>query len=476
MAQRVEHIMAANEMQSGRRFGGADKLTTGILWILFLSLAMAWPACRAQAATSPADDSGPLETQTLVVSSYADSGPGSLRAALEQAGEHGKPCRITFGTAEGPFSVPRVIELLSPLPVIQTEVEIDGFIPNLLWKAYGATVNGSGQFRVFEVAPSGVLRLTGITVANGRADSGAGILNYGRLVIEGVTLLENHAEDAGGAIANEGGQAFMINSTAYANTADKGGAVANLEGNLRLTNVTLHQNQASTGSAVFSLGPLVLNNSILNGEATQCVNRGELVQSRHNIFSTSEGCGTAIISDDPHLGALDYYNGPTPTIPISSLSPARNLGDNAAATDHAGNPLKWDQRGGGDPRFARGFVDIGAFEHQSKLPTEHVVDTLEDTILRGCTQIGVADCPLRAAVELSLAGRHLVPVRFDPEVFSGPQEFRLERLPENTDQPLIIDGEGTGGITITVPEPVPWQGLNGVRIVFAGPTVKAAGN
>jgi hypothetical protein len=96
-----------------------------------------------------------------------------------------------------------------------------------------------------------------------------------------------------------------------------------------------------------------------------------------------------------------------------------------------------------------------------------VVDTLEDTILRGCTRIGLGDCPLRAAVELSLSGRSLVPVRFDPEVFSGPQEFRLERLPENADQTLIIDGEGSGGITITIPEPVPWQGINGVRIEFS---------
>ena len=383
--------MAAVDMGSNCRSGRIEKLTESVLCVLVLSLAMAWPACRARAEELPVEDANLLETHTLLVSSYADSGPGSLRAALEQAVESGQTYRIIFGAAEGIFSVPRVIELSSPLPVIRTEVEIDGFIPGLLWKAYGAKVNGSGQFRVFEVAPSGMLRLTGITVENGRAESGGGILNHGRLVIEGVSLLENHAAEAGGAIANNGGEAAVINSTAYGNSADRGGAVANLAGSLRLTNVTLHQNQAETGSAVFSLSPLVLTNSILTGAATQCVNRGALVDSKNNIFSTSEGCGEAVISVDPHLGTLNYYNGPTPTIPISSLSPARNLGDNSAATDHAGNPLKWDQRGGGDPRFARGYVDIGAFEHQSKLPNEHVVDTLEDTILRGCTRIGVGD-------------------------------------------------------------------------------------
>ena len=158
--------------------GAIRKLTEGVLCVLVLSLAIAWPACRVQAETSPADDAGPLEKQTLVVSSYADSGPGSLRAALEQASESSRTYRIGFGSAEGPFSVPRVIELSSPLPVIQTKVEIDGFIPGLLWTAYGATVSGKDQFRVFEVASGGVLRLAGITVANGHSGSGAGVLNH----------------------------------------------------------------------------------------------------------------------------------------------------------------------------------------------------------------------------------------------------------------------------------------------------------
>jgi len=141
--------MAAVDMRSNCRPGGIEKLTEGVLCVLALSLAIAWPAYRVQADASSADDADLLETQTLVVSSYADSGPGSLRAALEQAGESPRTYRIVFGSAEGPFSVPRVIELSSPLPVIQTEVEIDGFIPGLLWTAYGATVSGNDQFRVF---------------------------------------------------------------------------------------------------------------------------------------------------------------------------------------------------------------------------------------------------------------------------------------------------------------------------------------
>lgn len=456
--------------------GLIKNLIEGVLCVLVLSLAIAWPAGQVQAESAFAGEERMRETQTLVVSSYADFGPGSLRAALEQASDTSRTYRIGFGSADGPFSVPRVIDLSSPLPVIQAEVEIDGFIPGLLWRAYGATVSGNKKFRVFEVAPDGLLRLAGITVTKGRANTGAGILNRGRLIIEGVTLLDNHATAAGGAVANQDGEVIMFNSTAYENRAGRGGAVANLAGSLRLTNVTLHQNHASIGSAVFSLGPLVLNNSILSGEGTQCVNRGALVESRHNIFTTGEGCGTAILSEDPELGTLNYYNGPTRTIPISAHSRARNLGDNASAIDEQGNLLKWDQRGNGDPRFTRGYVDIGALEHQSQIPDAYIVDTVHDINLRGCSRAGFADCPLRSAVELSLAGRNLLPVRFDPEIFSAPQELSLERLPEKAEQPLLIDGEGTGGIIIKVPEVVPWQGINGVRIEISDQTVNAAQN
>ena len=205
-------------------------------------------------------------------------------------------------------------------------------------------------------------------------------------------------------------------------------------------------------------------NSILTGKGIQCVNSGDLRQSVHNMFDTADGCGQALVSGNPHLGNLGYYNGPTRSIPISSLSPARNLADNSASLDHEGNQLKWDQRGNGDPRFTRGFADIGAFEHQTNLPTEHVVDRFDDSILMGCTSIGKQDCPFRAAVELSLSGRHLVPVRFDSDKFSEPQVFGLETIPKLADQPLIIDGEGTAGITVIVPEPVPWKGINGVTI------------
>ena len=423
----------------------------------------------AEAATEPG---APLPL-TITVTTKEDSGPGSLRSALQEAGQSTQPHKIVFGTADGPFSTPQVIELTAPLPEITGTVEIDGFISGLLWKAYGVTISGAGEHRVFQVARGGDLRVSGITISDGRADSGAGIMNHGRLVAEGVTLLFNQADDAGGAIANQDGTAFLINSTAMNNRAARGGAVANLAGELRVTNVTLNQNEATNGSGIFSLGQLTLANSILVGEDEQCVNSGPLTEgSSHNLFTSGTGCGEPIITADPLFQKLGYYNGPTQTLPISGASQARNLGAASAAVDAAGKRLKWDQRGNGDPRFARGYVDIGAIEHQSHLPSELVVDTLVDNGLRGCTRVGVANCPLRAAVELSIAGRHMVPIRFHPEIFSEPQVLHLTTLPVDDDkQELVLDGAGSGGITIVIPQAVPWHTSNGVKIVV-DPSVK----
>lgn len=403
----------------------------------------------------------------LTVTTTQDDGPGSLRSALQQASQTGKSYKIVFGEADGPFKTPQVIKLSAPLPEIIGTVEINGFISGLLWKAYGVTISGAGKHGVFRVAPTGDFRVSGITISDGQADKGAAIFNQGRLVAEGITLLFNQAEDAGGAIANQDGTTFLINSTAISNRAKRGGAVANLNGKMRLTNVTLSENEALTGSGIFSLGQLTLNNSIITGADVQCVNSGPLIKdSTHNLFTTGTGCGEPIITADPLFQELDHYNGPTPTLPISGASPARNLGANAAAIDDTGKRLKWDQRGNGDPRFAGGYVDIGAFEHQAQLASEFIVDTIVDTGLRGCTTTGNANCPLRAALELSIAGRHMVPIRFHPQVFAEPQVLHLTSIPVDINKrELVLDGVGSGGVTIIVPQAVPWNVSNGVTIV-----------
>ncbi len=428
--------------------------------ILLFVLAMA--GCFGLASAGPPG-------MELEVSTTGDAGPGSLRAALETAAAAPEtPARIHFGPSDGLFSSPQTITLASPLPIITGQVTIDGFLRNVLWQAYGATLSAGHTHRIFEVAPSGSLRLTGITLSEAWADSGGAILNHGRLVIEGVSLFNNRAATLGGAIANHG-ELWLINSTLAWNEADRGGGLAHLAGEARLINVTLYQNRASAAASVWSLSDLHLANSILAGstEVSQCFNTGPLSpDTTHNLIQGAhEGCGEPILTIDPRIeDRLGYYNGPTPTLPIGGASPVVNLGLNSAAVDDRGQPLRWDQRGNGDPRFAGGFTDLGAFERQGHLPSEWLVDTLEDTGLRACSLLGEADCPLRAALELAGAARQPTPIRFHPRLFDQPRTLLLPQLPEIGPQRIVLDGQATAGVIVIVPEPVPWATLGPVSI------------
>jgi hypothetical protein len=113
--------------------------------------------------------------------------------------------------------------------------------------------------------------------------------------------------------------------------------------------------------------------------------------------------------------------------------------------DEYGKPLKWDQRGNGDPRFAAGITDIGAFEQQAV--TLIRVDTVEDGDLRGCTRSG-GDCSLRGAITLANASPKPQVISFDRKVFADPRTLTpTYPLPEVTVD-LTLDASGTGGLTL----------------------------
>ena len=125
--------------------------------------------------SASASDGNTALQRTLTVTTVLDTGPGSLRSAFEEANQSTQPHRIVFGESDGPFSTPQVIELSAPLPEVTGTLEIDGFISGLLWKAYGVTISGAEKYRVMKVAPGGDLRISGITISDGRAESGAGV-------------------------------------------------------------------------------------------------------------------------------------------------------------------------------------------------------------------------------------------------------------------------------------------------------------
>lgn len=367
-----------------------------------------------------------IRASDVLVSNTDDDGPGSLRQAVRNANLLDDEGPIRFDSIDGPFGEVQAIRLASPLPQITGDVEINGYIPERLWRASGVIIHGGGNHRIFEVAPGGHLRLRYLSLVGGQADGGGAVRNDGNLLLSGVTLLRNEAARDGGAVLNRG-DAQLINVTFAGNEAGRaGGAVAN-EARMVVTHATVANNAAPRASGLWSSGALRLANSILaygEGGPDCVIEAGQWhPASDGNIITRHEGCG-APLEADPALDPLGYYNGPGQSFALGGGSPAVNLAVNELSVDEKGDPLVWDQRGNGDPRFVAGYADIGAFEKQA-FP-DFMVDTDEDNGLRGCMPSGPPDCPLRAAIELANVSTLQPTITFHPRVFGGAESLVVD--------------------------------------------------
>jgi hypothetical protein len=135
------------------------------------------------------------QAKSFPVTTTANSGTGSLRAAIEAANAASGPDVI-------PIGVTGTINLESALPGIAEGVEVKG--PG----ATSLTVRrNSGSFGIFSIASGVSVSISGIAISNGRASQGAGIDSLGALVLERVTVSDNEAIATGGtqAVARGGG-------------------------------------------------------------------------------------------------------------------------------------------------------------------------------------------------------------------------------------------------------------------------------
>lgn len=418
------------------------------------ALAAVLPACSGALAAGSAREQSPPDTRTpveqgsdIVVNNAADSGGGSLRQAILDASAQPGPHTIRLDPAV--FSEQKVLRLAAELPALTGELTIDGRIEGVLWRATGLQIAAEARGRIFSVAEGARVTISALTLTGGRAEDGGAILNRGNLALKESTLTGNVATRDGGAVANEEGTLTVVNSTFAENTAERlGGGLSSRGGSVTVTSSTFSGNAAGRGGGLFSDGSLLVRNSILanSGSGGDCVGVGPLdPATTHNLIEHAEGCGVPLSTDDPRLGRLGQYNGPTPTLPLEGGSPALNRGDNASALDEQGRPLVWDQRGNGDPRDVAGITDLGAFESQYQV--DLTVDSVEDADLRGCSR-APRDCSLRGAITLANASRRHDRVGFDEKVFAARTilTFR-EPLPE-VSKPLILEASGTARVVL----------------------------
>jgi hypothetical protein len=216
---------------------------------------------------------------TLTVNSLGDSGTGSgttgdLRYCITLANQNNN-------TSSTPDQINFAPGLSGTDTLQQGELYITD--PNLVINGPGANnlaISGGNQSRVFEVAAGTQVQLSGMTIENGYIFNsgnvlwstygydGGGILNWGKLTLNGDTLSGNNAGGYGGGLANEhGGTVTVTGSTVSGNSSSSGGGGIYNAGTMTLSSSTVTQNWAEPGGGIYNDGGtlMILDHSVVSG-------------------------------------------------------------------------------------------------------------------------------------------------------------------------------------------------------------------
>src|SRR5438105_2798513 len=271
----------------------------------------------------------PLEDRSLpstfTVTNLHDSGPGSLRAAILAADAHPGPDVIQFAP-----ELHGTIRLTSGELAITDSLAING--PGVLQ----ITVSGNHASRVFDISGGPTVTVAGLTIANGLADHGGGILNGAgaSLTVSQDTLSGNQAVGGlgGGGIFNDVGASLSVRDSSlthnqatttvnFTTGGGGGGAILNETGaSLSVTHSQVSSNQAITTVGFDNFGGGIYN---LGGTAT--------IAGCTLANNQVSGGGTFDIIGGSAGGALSNEGGATVTVTDSSFS-------NNQAVSAAGGP------------------------------------------------------------------------------------------------------------------------------------------
>jgi len=181
---------------------------------------------------------------SLTVSSLADSGPGTLRAAILTADGGSHSDQFTIG-----FAVNGKVDLQSPLPDLNNSIAIQGPGASSLTIEPAAGVSLSSA--IVAVDAGQTASLSGLTVANGNA---GGIHSVGTLTVANCAVVNN-------SVASNDGNVFF----------GEGGGIDNLYGTLTVSDSTISGNTANgvlgTGGGIYSNGSTTISGSTVCGNS-----------------------------------------------------------------------------------------------------------------------------------------------------------------------------------------------------------------
>lgn len=323
---------------------------------------------------------------TLVVSNLNNSGVGSLRQAISDAGSTDGDT-VTFAP-----NVVGTIVLTSGELVLDKSLTIQGpaTVPII--------VSGNNASRVFRITSASTVSISSLTISNGNTGAqGAGFYNdFGcTLALSNCAVVANISGNNGGGIANNGSFAAYNCTLSSNRAAFTGGGIYNYAGPVLLRNCTIVSNSV-TGSH----GGGICNYSLQPGTSNYIASTlvaGNSAVGHHDVIGVFTSGGYNLIGQidystpgsgaaaglptsgltngvnqnqvgstgapiDPKIGGLQSNGGPTPTMALRSNSPAIDKGKSLGlTTDQRGAPRPSDYGSvtnavGGDGS------DIGAIE------------------------------------------------------------------------------------------------------------------
>lgn len=244
----------------------------------------------------------PVRAVDLIVLNTDDSGAGSLRQAIADAGNGDT---ILFDSSLNG----QTITLTSGQLLITKTLTISGPGANLL------AISGNNASRVFYITSTATI--SGVTIKEGLAFPGGGIYNSGTLNLINSTVFSNAVNtlSVGGGIYNSG-TANLINSTVFSNTATSGGGIRNSgfssSGTLNLINSTVFSNTAPRGGGIEnSLGTINLTNSTISGNKSD--SGGGIFSSSGTVTLTNSTVSDNTAADNgggiyDHFGTVNLTN------------------------------------------------------------------------------------------------------------------------------------------------------------------------
>jgi hypothetical protein len=266
------------------------------------------------------------------VTNLNDAGLGSLRDAIAAT--------PPGGTVDFQPGLSGTITLTAGELVINKDLAVSGPGADVI------TVSGNQASRVFDIAASFAVSISGLTIANGGSaliGGGGGILNSGTLTLTGCALRGNHVTYVGGNTGFGGGVSnagtlTVRNCTLSGNSTggspSEGGGISNV-GTMTVISSTLRGNRANnSGGGIYNrLGRATVTDCIIIGNSTGFTSVSGFGGGIHDLSP-----GAMTVTDCIINGNSSGYGGGIYTNPFSASLTVSNstLSGNSSTTAGSG--------------------------------------------------------------------------------------------------------------------------------------------